>query len=239
MAENNRIAIVTLKHSLEAAQKIQRNIGGDILIYSPKAFREAFSYDSIIAIMSLGIATRGIAPLLKNKWVDPAVVVLDSKLNYAIPLVGGHHGANSLARSLAKLGIVPIITTATEVEETSEGKLVLGIGSRRGVSKEEVVRAIQDALSEIGAGMEDVEILASASLKINEEGIREAARVLGKTLAFVPRNIINRIETPSDSKAACLGLDGVCEPCAIALARHKKLVLEKRAYGRVTIAIAR
>lgn len=238
MVENKRIAIVTLKRSLEAAQKIQRNIGGDILIYSSTAFREAFSYDSIIAIMALGIATRGIAPLLKNKRVDPAVVVLDSKLNYAIPLVGGHHGANSLARSLARLGITPIITTASEVEE-AKGGLIVGIGSRKGVSPDEVVRGIEEALSKIGAGMEDIQILATASLKINEEGIREAARVLSKTLAFVPRNIINRIEAPSDSKATSLGLDGVCEPCAIAMSRHKKLVIEKKAYGRVTIAIAK
>lgn len=238
MVENKRIAIVTLKRNLKAAQKIQRHIGGDILIYSSTAFREAFSYDCIIAMMALGIATRGIASLLKNKWVDPAVVVLDSKLNYAIPLVGGHHGANSLARSLARLGIIPIITTATGLEE-ARGGLIVGIGSRKGVSPEEVIRAIEEALSEIGAGMEDVEILTTASLKINEEGIREAAQVLGKTLAFVPRNIINRIVAPSDSRATSLGLNGVCEPCAIALARHKKLVLEKKTYGRVTIAIAR
>jgi len=238
MVENKRIAIVALKRNLEAAQKIQRHLGGDILIYSSTAFREAFNYGSIIAIMALGIATRSIASLLNNKRVDPAVVVLDSKLNYAIPLIGGHRGANDLSRSLAKLGIVPIITTASEVEEAKRG-LIVGIGSRKGVSKEEVVRATEEALSEIGAGMEDIQILATASLKINEEGIREAARALGKTLAFVPRNIINRIEAPSDSRATSLGLDGVCEPCAIALARHKKLVLEKKAYGRVTIAIAK
>jgi cobalt-precorrin 5A hydrolase len=235
MVENKRIAIIALRRNLEAAQKIQRNIGGDILIYSNTAFREAFNYDSIIAIMSLGIATRGIAPLLKNKRIDPAVVVLDSKQNYAIPLIGGHRGANSLARNLSKLGINPIITT-TEIEAE---KLIVGIGSRRGVSQEEVINAIKDALSEIGASLEDVQILTTASMKINEKGILEAAKVLGKTLAFVPRNIIKSIEAPSDSKASCIGLNGVCEPCAIALSGHKKLVLEKKAYGRVTIAVAK
>ena len=33
---------------------------------------------------------------------------------YAIPVLGGHHGANELAKELAALGIQPVITTATE-----------------------------------------------------------------------------------------------------------------------------
>jgi len=64
--------------------------------------------------MSTGIAVRSIAPLLSDKWTDPAVVVVDPGLSFAIPLVGGHHGANDLARELAGLGIAPVITTATE-----------------------------------------------------------------------------------------------------------------------------
>lgn len=58
---------------------------------------------------------RDIAPLLNNKWSDPAVVVVDSNLNFAIPLLGGHHGANEISRKLSELGAVPVLTTATEV----------------------------------------------------------------------------------------------------------------------------
>jgi cobalt-precorrin 5A hydrolase len=43
------------------------------------------------------------------------VVVVDSNLNFAIPLLGGHHGANELARKISELGAVPVLTTATEV----------------------------------------------------------------------------------------------------------------------------
>jgi cobalt-precorrin 5A hydrolase len=72
---------------------------------------------------------RDIAPLLDNKWSDPAVVVVDSNLNFAIPLLGGHHGANKVARKIAELGAVPVLTTATEVH----GKLsVEGIADRLG-----------------------------------------------------------------------------------------------------------
>jgi cobalt-precorrin 5A hydrolase len=43
------------------------------------------------------------------------VVVVDSNLNFAIPLLGGHHGANEIARKVSELGAVPVFTTATEV----------------------------------------------------------------------------------------------------------------------------
>lgn len=58
---------------------------------------------------------RDIAPLLDNKWSDPAVIVVDSNLNFAIPLLGGHHGANEVARQISELGAIPVLTTATEV----------------------------------------------------------------------------------------------------------------------------
>jgi cobalt-precorrin 5A hydrolase len=72
---------------------------------------------------------RDIAPLLDSKWSDPAVVVVDSNLNFAIPLLGGHHGANEVARKLAELGAVPVLTTATEVHGKPS---VEGIADRLG-----------------------------------------------------------------------------------------------------------
>jgi len=72
---------------------------------------------------------RDIAPLLDNKWYDPAVVVVDSNLNFAIPLLGGHHGANEIARKLSELGAAPVLTTATEVHGKPS---VEGIADRLG-----------------------------------------------------------------------------------------------------------
>ncbi|MDD2340236.1 MAG: cobalamin biosynthesis protein CbiG [Methanosarcina sp.] len=87
-----------------------------MLLYEKGIFKKAFkSYGVIIAVFATGIVVRDIAPLLDNKWSDPAVVVVDSNLNFAIPLLGGHHGANEIARKLSQLGAVPVLTTATEV----------------------------------------------------------------------------------------------------------------------------
>jgi cobalamin biosynthesis protein CbiG len=75
-------------------------------------------YESFIFIMAVGIVVRLIAPLLKSKWDDPGVVVVDEGGHFAVSLVGGHWGgSNALARQVAALlGAVSVITTATDVQ---------------------------------------------------------------------------------------------------------------------------
>ncbi|MCG7854618.1 MAG: cobalt-precorrin 5A hydrolase [Methanoregulaceae archaeon] len=108
-------AVIYLPRFYDAARQIAECLSADLIEYSPAAFREAFGkYSQIAAVMSAGIAVRGISPLLSDKWTDPAVVVVTPDLGLAIPLIGGHHGGNALARELAPLGTTPVITTATE-----------------------------------------------------------------------------------------------------------------------------
>ncbi|MCG2727737.1 MAG: cobalamin biosynthesis protein [Candidatus Methanoperedenaceae archaeon] len=241
------LAIITFSRNLEAAEKIKAFTGGEIIAYSKDAFKLAFDeYNSIIAIMAAGIAVRSIVPLIQDKWKDPAVLVVDTGLNFAIPILGGHHGGNELARKLAGIGIIPVITTATEIKGVDDdvsvlkrGGLIVGIGTNRGVSCAEVIEAITGALSEINASIDDVKYFASAKIEENEDGIIDAAAEFGKQIEFVPHEIINSIKTHSLSKAKSLGLNGVCEPAALALSDEKKLLLRKRIYGNVTIAIAR
>jgi len=73
-------------------------------------------YDGLIFIMATGIVVRTIAPFLKDKTKDPAIVVVDERGEYAISLLSGHlGGANHLARIVARaIGARPVITTATD-----------------------------------------------------------------------------------------------------------------------------
>lgn len=66
--------------------------------------------------MASGIVLRAIAPLLLGKRVDPAVLAVDLKGRYFVPLLAGHlGGANPLARHLAEvLGGEAVLTTGTD-----------------------------------------------------------------------------------------------------------------------------
>lgn len=73
-------------------------------------------FRNIIFISSTGIAVRAIAPYIKTKDKDPAVIVVDSSSKYAISLLSGHiGGANDLAIKVSNIiNAEPIITTATD-----------------------------------------------------------------------------------------------------------------------------
>jgi cobalt-precorrin 5A hydrolase len=108
-------AVIYLPRFSDAAGRVASALGAELVEYSSTAFSDTVAHcREIAAVMSVGIAVRGIAPHLKDKWRDPALVVVTPDLRLAIPVTGGHHGANAMARELAPLGTVPVITTATE-----------------------------------------------------------------------------------------------------------------------------
>ena len=79
-----------------------------------------FNDDAVIFIGAVGIAVRSIAPYIKDKFCDPAVLVIDELGRYVIPLLSGHvGGANELANYIGEaLSAAPIITTATDINGT-------------------------------------------------------------------------------------------------------------------------
>jgi cobalt-precorrin 5A hydrolase len=76
--------------------------------------------DALVAIFSLGALVRLIAPHLRDKYRDPAVVVLDEAGRFVIPVLSGHlGGANALAGHIARaLGATPVLTTASDVRQS-------------------------------------------------------------------------------------------------------------------------
>lgn len=86
--------------------------------FSPEAVKKIWEKSkNLIFIMATGIVVRTIAPLIKDKTTDPAVVVLDEKGKYAISLLSGHlGGANRLSREIAQfLGGHAVVTTSSDV----------------------------------------------------------------------------------------------------------------------------
>jgi len=246
------------------------------------------TFDLVVAIMAVGILVRSICHYLNNKWTDTPIVAVDSSLSCAVPVIGGHHGANELAQYLAEqLDLFPAVTTATDsagkknLEKIAEAVgsmivnreaskevnlaflrkevpvlrlkgpkiilvdndvavlksrgLVLGLGTRKGVSAQEVLMAVDSALELIGRKRNDIGIIATAWLKREERGISEAAEILGKKVVYLTADILNVQIPTTQSRATDLGLAGVAEPAVLAIAT--RLIMPKRVFGRVTVAL--
>lgn len=139
-----KVAVVSItKHGIALARRVVAALPGAQL-FAPEKFRaeaEAAApgaahcyegkvgdqvaalfaaFDGIVAIVSLGAVVRLIAPHLKNKESDPAVVVVDEAGRFAIPVLSGHlGGANALAGHLATaLDAQAVLTTASDARQT-------------------------------------------------------------------------------------------------------------------------
>lgn len=83
-----------------------------------KAIGDAFVRCSLLVFISAAaIAVRGIAPFVKDKKTDPAVVCLDDNGKFVISLLSGHiGGGNDFAKRIANILLgTAVITTATDV----------------------------------------------------------------------------------------------------------------------------
>lgn len=289
--------------------------------------------DALIFIGAAGIAVRAIAPFLRGKAADPAVLVIDETGHYVISLLSGHlGGANALARrAAALLGAEPVITTATDREQAfavdlfakengfcltdlkkakevtakvlrgeplriytdlpmerlrlrpsreememvsareavdadvilrfrsasfaaAPGRgiglsllvprLQLGLGARRGVTKEEVAEAVHTCLRDAGLDPRAVAALCSIDLKKEEAGILAYSREAGlpfRTYTAAQLRTAEGSFAGSHFVQSVTGVANVCERAAVFAASqqgHAEVLVHKEIHGNVTTAVA-
>lgn len=192
-----------------------------------------------VMVAASGIAVRFLDGLAQDKHSDPALVVLDEAGRYAVSLLAGHEGgANRLAYRVANaVDAVPVVTTATEALRP----LVVGIGCRKGVSAERIEAAVQQALEGLGGRrLNDVREVATIDLKADEPGLIEFCARHDLPLRVFARDTVAArawVTQPSDWVRQNVGLDGVCEPCALIACTRGKLVVPKMALDGVAVAV--
>ncbi len=167
--------------------------------------------NSLIFIGATGIAVRAIAPHIRDKFLDPAVISLDEEGGYIISLLSGHvGGGNALALKIAQLtGGQAVISTATDINRVfaidiwaKENNLIL---TDRVIAKE-ISSALLEGkkvgfASDCGylcpRGLKNLDLDLDLDLDLNldlELGAwvsnRPEASPFQKTLNLIPKNLI-------------------------------------------------
>lgn len=130
---------VITKHGLEIGRRLAAEIPGMDLLVSEKFMADApagaiplklpfgpligelfTAYDCHVFIISVGAVVRMIAPHIKSKKTDPAIVCIDDAAKFSICLLSGHVGrGNAFAERIAQaIGATPVVTTASDVRGT-------------------------------------------------------------------------------------------------------------------------
>jgi cobalt-precorrin 5A hydrolase/precorrin-3B C17-methyltransferase len=119
--------------------------------------------------------------------------------------------------------------------------LAVGIGCERGVSVEEIDKAVQSCLSQHGLAAGSLVALASIDLKRDERGLLALADRYGLQVRWYTAEELRRAGGPSPSPLVLshVGTPSVAEPAARLCTAHGPLVAQKFKCGRVTVAVSR
>jgi cobalamin biosynthesis protein CbiG len=111
-----KIAVIQISEAGEnIANRLQRELGAK-RIQRTDVGRQWTEYDGFVFVGAMGICVRTIAPYIKDKHEDPAVVCIDSLGQHVISVLSGHvGGANDLTRQMAALfDAHEVITTQSD-----------------------------------------------------------------------------------------------------------------------------
>ena len=181
----------------------------------------AFAEDDVIVFVgAIGIAVREIAPFVKRKDLDPAVIGIDELGHYCVPLLSGHiGGANGYAVEIArKVGAVPVVTTATDINgkisidawAVTNGLDVQNLGAIKDVSSAVLSGSPVGLVSDIPvAGEVPEELSGGKDAPVGVYiGYDTSAKPFPATLRLVPRTcavgIGCRRGTPEEAIAAAV-----------------------------------
>ncbi len=122
------------------------------------------------------------------------------------------------------------------------GRLIAGIGCRRGTSQELLEKALTEACRRIGREPADISLLASSTVKADEPGIHEAAARLGCPLRFFGNAEMQQtIERYALQESAfvrqTIGIGNVAEAAALCSVAAGRMVLGKTKFTKVTVAL--
>jgi cobalt-precorrin 5A hydrolase/precorrin-3B C17-methyltransferase len=215
----------------DLAERVAEALGAQAVVSTATDSRAATALDQ------LGWPVEGAVARVTRGMLDGEPVRLESDRVWPLPpLPVSDEGALVLRISDR---IEPIDDATVVVRPPS---LVLGIGSSRGVTSDEVLGLIDATLADAGLSAGSVHGIATVDAKADEQGILAAAAERGWAVTTYPAETLAAVEVPnpSDVVRAAVGTPSVAEAAALVSADGRaELIVPKRASAMATVAVAR
>ena len=137
----------------------------------------------------------------------------------------------------------PVYLTAGEtILNLTPMKLIVGIGCKRGTTKEKISKAVEAACNKINQSIERISLIASVDIKRDEVGLIEFAKSIDKEIRFFDVETLQKtIEkynlSESEFVKKTIGVGNVCEAAALSYVESGKFALPKTKFENVTVAL--
>jgi cobalt-precorrin 5A hydrolase/precorrin-3B C17-methyltransferase len=162
----------------------------------------------IVGVCAAGILIRAVAPHLSDKRTEPAVVAVAEDGSVAVPLLGGHHGANRIARAVAAATEgVAAITTAGDV------RTGVGLDDPPGgwrVANPDVAKAVMAAL--LAGEPMSLHVEAGDAGWLRSSGVSFAAEAEARVLVTDRALPLTPVLSPGERESS-----GASEACSLSL----------------------
>ena len=189
------------------------------------------------------IAVDMISKKIKGKLADlkaagrvTSLIVNEEKISLHLP-------KNIVDVNESSSGAIIISNRKTiEVSKVIPQNIILGIGCRRGVSKEKIIEKINYVMDKQNLEMSSIRKIASAWVKSDETGLLEAVEELKIPVEFISKEDILTVEHLVEEKSEFvkneIGVYGVSEPCAyLASNKRGEFLVKKIKLEGITISI--
>lgn len=221
--------------------KISNMIGSDPVITTSTDLNHKFGVDCIANKYHFIIEPTSEIKSINTDLINNETVRIDYNSNYEY-LWYDNEIQETYQRGLSDSNKL-LVTNGTISLELIPKKIVVGVGSKKNITTQQVIKAINSAMKTLDLPVDRIDEIITGEMKKNEQGIIEAAKNLQMPLKIISESDLKNYKNPdlnnSDFVRSKFGLGGVCEPSSlIAAGEDAILIFRKTAYDGVTIAVS-
>lgn len=243
MDEKQKFVISLVSGHLGGANAITNEIAAKLnstaVITTASDIQGLPSVDMIAKEHNLVIESMEDAKAISAMAVNGDKIAFRNESNISIPFY--FELENDTTQGLVIITNKKSIDTNKPVARLIPKNIVIGIGSKRGVSTFDIISFINEQLSIYNINPKSIKCLTSIDIKSDEKGIIEAAAYYNVPNIFIPIAEIEEIETDFTASAFVktqIGVSAVCEPAAfIAGGKEGRYISKKQSRDGITLAI--